>query len=339
MFNDPRTRLRKLITGTYAMVRDAVIGPKVYSATIERTAVREFTITITDEAREVVSVSTSVSLREAKALLRGQLTDLEVKIPVSQPADRPIDPPIPPVDPTLTSVAYSVTSPSVDGIYSAGSFVPMTALVTDENGDPITNTEFVLEIVGGNFSGDPSDNEQIQITSNSSGILTFSTYPTKATTRGGSVENDNIRFILTLADVSLDDLKVIRVRAQYSSESVYSFSDAEGTAGNDLGVTIRIADQFLNAALNYTYDSENDVYDGSAQTDALTLVASDGVVFASSGTDTLITTATKPAGGGPTQTRAIVNVFSAVPVEFTITVTNAVSGITDVSDTMKFVEP
>lgn len=130
MFNDPRTRLRKLVSGVYTMVRKTVAGTKTYSATIEKVDARDFQITITDEANEVVSISSSVSLKEAVKLLRGQLTDLDVKLPVFQPAEEPIEPPIPPEGFIDSLVLDSNT-------ITAGIAIEGYALVVDIDDNPL----------------------------------------------------------------------------------------------------------------------------------------------------------------------------------------------------------
>lgn len=132
MFNDPRTRLRKLVSGIYTMVRKSVAGTKTYSATIEKVDARDFTVTITDETKEVISLSSSVSLAEAVKLLRGQLTDLDVKIPVLQPSEEPIDPPIPPFTEGFISELQLDSNTLIAGIPING-----YALVVDIDDNPL----------------------------------------------------------------------------------------------------------------------------------------------------------------------------------------------------------
>lgn len=139
MFNDPRTRLRKLVSGVYTTVRKSVAGPKTYSATIEKVDARDFTVTITDETNEVISLSSSVSLAEAVKLLRGQLTDLDVKIPVLQPKEEPIDPPVIP-EGFIDSLETDLTT------LTAGQSIGGFALVVDIDDNPMPGKTVTWEV-------------------------------------------------------------------------------------------------------------------------------------------------------------------------------------------------
>lgn len=131
---NPKARIRKMVRG-YKLMNKVAVDQEIYDATIVKTAAATWTVTITNKAKEVVSLDDAATLALAIEMMKGQLVDLGARFPVKSPTVVAI---VPPVEPDVYTLA--ITQANV-----VGDDVTFDVVAT-LNGDPLENATVSIYI-------------------------------------------------------------------------------------------------------------------------------------------------------------------------------------------------
>lgn len=135
---NPKVRVRKVVRG-YKLLNKVRVNQEVYDATVVKTSAGEWTVTITDKAKAIVSQGVAKTLALGVDKLKGQLVALGARFPVKNPVVVAIEPENVPTTLTLTLTPDTVVE---------GNPITVDLTLLDEDGDPMSGVVVSLSLTG-----------------------------------------------------------------------------------------------------------------------------------------------------------------------------------------------